>query len=54
MTRLGQLATRAGKRLPVHIKINTGMNRYGVHWDQAATLAARIQATPGLWLQGVF
>src|SRR6266404_4252645 len=27
---LGRLAAATGKRVPVHIKINTGMNRYGV------------------------
>ena len=30
VTALGQAAARAGKRVPVHLKINTGMNRYGV------------------------
>jgi alanine racemase len=46
------LAERAGKRFPVHLKINTGMNRYGVRWDEAATLAERIAATPSLVLEG--
>jgi len=51
--RLGHLAARAGKRAPVHIKINTGMNRYGVRWDKAAALAALIGSTPSLILEGV-
>ena len=46
------LAARAGKRAPVHIKINTGMNRYGVRWDKAAALAALIDSTPSLILEG--
>ena len=50
---LGQLAARAGKRVPVHLKINTGMNRYGVRWDQAASLAAFVASTPSLILEGV-
>lgn len=47
------LAARAGKRVPVHIKINTGMNRYGVRWTGAADLAERILASKSLLLEGV-
>jgi alanine racemase len=50
---LGQLAARAGKRVPVHLKINTGMNRYGVRWSEAASLAALIGSTKSLLLEGV-
>ena len=50
---LGELAARAGKRVPVHLKINTGMNRYGVRWSEAAALAAQIAATKPLLLEGV-
>ena len=53
VTRLGQLAARAGKRIPVHLKINTGMNRYGIHWTEAASLAARICSTKSLLLEGM-
>jgi alanine racemase len=53
VARLAQLAVRRGKRVPVHLKINTGMNRYGVHWAEAGTLAALIHATPSLVLEGV-
>jgi alanine racemase len=51
--KLGELAARAGKRLPVHLKINTGMNRYGAHWKEAATLASLIASTESLRLEGV-
>ncbi len=51
---LGQLAARAGKRVPVHMKVNTGMNRYGVTWSEAVDLAERICATKSLLLEGVF
>jgi alanine racemase len=50
---LGQLAARADKRVPVHLKINTGMNRYGVRWNEAAALAAQIGSTKSLLLEGV-
>jgi alanine racemase len=50
---LAALASRAGKRVPVHIKLNTGMNRYGVPWRQAAALAADIAGYKSLRLEGV-
>jgi alanine racemase len=50
---LSRLATRAGMRIPVHLKINTGMNRYGVRWNEAAALAAQIRASQSLVLEGV-
>jgi len=49
---LAQLAERAGKRVPVHLKINSGMNRYGVRWDEAIALAETIASTPSLVLEG--
>ena len=53
VARLGQLAARAGKRAPVHLKINTGMNRYGIRWNKAASLAALIASPKSLLLEGV-
>jgi alanine racemase len=50
---LGRLAARAGKRAPVHLKINTGMNRYGVRWSEAVALAEAVSANRGLELEGV-
>ena len=51
--KLGQLAARAGKCVPVHLKINTGMNRYGIRWDQAEELLKLIVSTQSLALEGV-
>src|ERR1043166_4537520 len=51
--KLGELAVRAGKRVPVHLKINTGMNRYGICWTEAAELATLIGSTPSLCFEGV-
>ncbi len=51
--RLNELAERAGRRVPVHLKINTGMNRYGVRWDRAAELAELIRSCRGLQVEGV-
>ena len=51
--KLGQLAARSGKPVAVHLKVNTGMNRYGVRWDQAASLAELICSTKSLLLEGI-
>jgi alanine racemase len=53
VARLAALASRAGKRVPVHLKINTGMNRYGVRWDEAGPLGVKILAAKTLTLEGV-
>jgi alanine racemase len=50
---LDSLAEEAGRRVPVHLKINTGMNRYGVRWKEAAALAELICSTKSLMLEGV-
>jgi alanine racemase len=50
---LARAAARAGRRVPVHLKVNTGMNRYGVRWNEAPALAARIAESKSLLLEGV-
>jgi alanine racemase len=50
---LARLAERAGKRVPVHLKINTGMNRYGARWTDAPLLAELIVSRKALILEGV-
>ncbi len=52
IARLGQLAAQAGQRVPVHLKINTGMNRYGVRWDETLPLVQKILAEKSLLLEG--
>lgn len=51
--RLSQLAAEAGKRVPVHLKINTGMNRYGVRWDKALGLIESVTNAKALLLEGL-
>jgi alanine racemase len=53
MRRLARLAAAAGKRVPVHLKVQTGMSRYGVRWDEALPLIEQIVAEPALALEGV-
>ena len=47
-------AAGANRRLPVHLKIDTGMNRVGVHPDDALMLAGAVAAKVDLDLEGVW
>ncbi|HZI30945.1 MAG TPA: alanine racemase [Candidatus Binatia bacterium] len=51
--RLAKLAAEFGKRVPVHVKIHTGMSRYGVRWDEALPLIEQIIAEKSLLLEGM-
>jgi alanine racemase len=50
---LAKIATDFNKRVPVHLKIHTGMSRYGVRWDEALPLVEMILAEKSLELEGV-
>ena len=54
ISRFATVARRAGRILPVHLKIDTGMGRAGVWHEEAPALCAHITATAGLRLAGVF
>ena len=47
-------ATAGNHRLPVHLKIDTGMHRVGAHPDDAVLLATAIEARDQLRLEGVW
>src|SRR5208337_3919545 len=51
--KLARVAAGAGKRVPVHLKIHTGMSRYGVRWDEALPLVEQITAEKSLALDGI-
>jgi alanine racemase len=51
--RLAREAAAQGRRVPVHLKVNTGMSRYGVRWDEAPALAEAICAEKSLLLEGM-
>ncbi|MGN6555165.1 MAG: alanine racemase [Verrucomicrobiota bacterium] len=51
--KLARVAAQMGKRVPVHVKINTGMSRYGVRWDEALELIQQVCAEKSLLLEGV-
>ncbi len=53
LRRLAKIAADFGKQVPVHVKIHTGMSRYGVRWDEALPLIERVVAEKTLVLEGV-
>lgn len=50
--KLARVAAAAGKRVPVHVKIHTGMSRYGVRWTEALDLIELICSEKSLLLEG--
>lgn len=51
---LGAAAERAGRTLPVHVKIETGLNRLGIPWPLLEEVAAVVAKQPKLDIEGVF
>lgn len=51
---LDRLSKRLGKRIDVHLKIDTGMNRLGVEWSQAGDFALRLGLFRGVQVDGVY
>lgn len=51
---LATAAREQGRVVPVHLKVDTGMNRIGVAPDDALALAREISNRPELELEGVF
>jgi alanine racemase len=49
---LAKFAARFGKTVPVHVKVHTGMSRYGVRWDEAFPLMEQVAAEKSLSLEG--
>jgi alanine racemase len=50
--KLARAAAGFERRVPVHVKINSGMTRYGVRWDEAFPLLEAIANEPSLQLEG--
>lgn len=51
---LSRAAVSGGVEVPFHMKVNTGMNRIGVEWAEAAAFARSLRELPGIALEGVF
>jgi alanine racemase len=52
--RLSRAGLAAGRRIPLHLKIDTGMGRLGIWHEEAPDLVRRISASEGVRLAGVF
>ena len=50
---LSDAAARRGIRLNAHLKVDTGMGRFGVPWETAVDAFARLDQMPGLELTGI-
>lgn len=46
-------ARRRKRVLPAHLKVDTGMGRLGIPWDQAPAVATEILREPGLKIEGI-
>lgn len=51
---LSKKAAEAGKKMKVHIKIDTGMGRVGFETDEAVEAVRHISTLPGLEIEGIF
>ncbi len=47
-------AKQLGKPAPVHIKVDTGMHRIGIHWEHASDFITHCQSQSFLKVDGVF
>lgn len=53
-TALSEAAVAAGKRVPVHVKIDTGMHRVGVPAEEVLGAVAQIKQLPNLVIEGAW
>lgn len=52
--RLNELGARHGQKVRVHLKIDTGMGRMGVFYQEAAELYQHLQNAPHISLEGIY
>lgn len=53
ISRFQKLSKQTGKKIEVHLKVDTGMGRMGSWWEQASTVIEKINSSDGLGLKGV-
>ncbi len=51
---LSQRATAAGVSIPIHIKVDSGMSRYGLMPEEVVEFLQAIAGLPGIQLEGLF
>lgn len=55
LSALGETAARMGKTLPIHIKVDTGMNRIGIRPDETGlAFVQKALETSGITVEGIF
>jgi alanine racemase len=47
-------AAAAGVKIPVHVKVDTGMSRYGLMPEEVIAFIQALRALPGIMLEGLF
>lgn len=50
---LADAARARGTHARVHVKLNTGMGRVGVRWNEAAALVRQVARIPGVEIEGI-
>ncbi len=51
---LSACASACGAVVPVHVKVDTGMSRYGLMPDEVVAFLRDLKTLPGIFLQGLF
>lgn len=51
---LDRIARKLGRRTDVHLKVDTGMNRLGVPWEQAGDFVLRLGLFRGVHVEGIY
>jgi alanine racemase len=51
---ISEAAVRMGVRAKVHAKIDTGMSRIGVNWEQSTPFFEKLSSLPGLDVVGIY
>ncbi len=51
---LSKAATKANKSVKIHLKLDTGMHRSGIWFEEGTALYDRVSALPGLEIEGIF
>jgi alanine racemase len=54
LSRAVRQSRRRVEPLPIHLKLDTGLHRYGLTPDEALSLARRIATLPGLTMQALY
>jgi len=54
LERMEHFGRGRGEPLLIHLKINTGMNRYGLRWDEVESWTSRMRTFRHVRLEGVF